>query len=70
MMYLNTKHINEMGVNWEETINVISKAVQSLDAEDFLSQLSHTYVLMIRLIELLLCQLILEENLRFQESNG
>ncbi|EKS7869205.1 2,3-diaminopropionate biosynthesis protein SbnB [Bacillus bombysepticus] len=35
MMYLNTKHINEMGVNWEETINVISKAVKSLDSEDF-----------------------------------
>lgn len=30
MMYLNTKHINEMGVNWEETINVISKAVKVL----------------------------------------
>lgn len=70
MMYLNTKHINEMGVNWEETINVISKAVKSLDLDDFSQPIKPYLRSMIRLIELLLCQLILEENLRFQESNG
>ncbi|MHA4262418.1 2,3-diaminopropionate biosynthesis protein SbnB (plasmid) [Bacillus cereus] len=31
MMYLNTKHILEMGVNWEETINIIENAVRTHD---------------------------------------
>lgn len=29
MLYLNTKHIEEMGVNWNETIHVIKDAVQN-----------------------------------------
>lgn len=29
MLYLNTKHIEEMGVNWSETIHVIRDAVQN-----------------------------------------
>lgn len=35
MLYLNTKHINEIGVTWKETINVIENAVQTLDSGSF-----------------------------------
>ncbi|ASS74003.1 2,3-diaminopropionate biosynthesis protein SbnB [Tumebacillus algifaecis] len=34
MLYLNTKHIESLGINWGETIDVIEQAVVSLDQND------------------------------------
>lgn len=35
MLYLNTGSINEIGVNWEQTINVIRSAIFALHANDY-----------------------------------
>lgn len=35
MLYLNTKHVEEIGINWDDAINVIEEAVVTLDKEDF-----------------------------------
>lgn len=35
MKYLNEKHINELGINWDKMIDVIENAVKCLHADDF-----------------------------------
>jgi len=34
MLYLNTKHVEEIGINWEDAVNVIEEAVVTLDKGD------------------------------------